>query len=168
MAAIWRRTARLSHLIGNFSCWLVPAARSGSLPSPLSDPIAEPFWGIEFRGDTARLWDAETGAEIAVLKGHGYQDQVLHCHIRRPSHPGLVTECSLTDLAARRDRPLGLPRDSRALAYPSNSPMAASRKRSNAGSFPGLATQWPQGESKGRSSACGICRTSIALSSGGK
>ena len=46
--------------------------------------------------------------------------------------------------------------------------IASSKKRSKSGSFPGLATQWPQGDWNILSSACRIYLASMALSSGGK
>lgn len=55
-------------------------------------------------------------------------------------------------------------------AHPaSSSETHASRKRMKPlPSRLGVATQWPQGESQGRSSAFGMCSASMALSSGGK
>ena len=51
----------------------------------------------------------------------------------------------------------------------SSSATQASRKRMKSlPSRAGDATQWPQGEAKGRSAALGMCRASMALSSGGK
>ena len=52
--------------------------------------------------------------------------------------------------------------------FSNSSEIALSKKLVNSGSFPGEATQCPQGELNVRNSAFGIWHTSISLSSGGK